>query len=82
MISMNDLIFYYGVYLIGIILTSLALVIAKKNKDKILAIILIINFISFLIFKTPAGYIIYLYFLFALIRWIYKKIKTKPLNTK
>jgi hypothetical protein len=77
MISFSDLFFYYGVYLIGIILTSIALVIAKKNKDKIWGVILILNFLSFIILGTPAGYIIYTYFIIVLIRYIYRKIKKK-----
>ena len=77
MISVDSLIFYWGVYLIGIILTSIALVIAHKNKDRVFTVLLILNFLAFIIFETPAGYIIYSYFMIALVRYIYREIKKR-----
>ena len=83
MISLNDIIFYYGAYLYGILLNSLALYLSKKNKHKIFFVILIINTIIFLFFGIPGAIIPYFYFLFLGLRWIYRRFKkSQPLLTK
>lgn len=68
----------YSLYAFLIILTALGLWLAHKNNDRYIKPVLVLNFLVVLIFDLDYGsWIPYLYFLFCLIRWVYRKFTTK-----
>jgi len=76
--ELSNYFWYYGTTILTILLTSLAVYFANKNKHHLVKWILIVSIIiSFLVDEYPANVIIYLYFLLLIIRWIYNKVK-KP----
>jgi len=81
--ELSNYFWYYGTTILTILLTSLAAHLAYKNKHHLIKWILIISLaVSFLVDEYPANVIIYCYFIFLIIRFIYRKIKkSKPLIT-
>ena len=67
---------YYGTYLYAILIFSLAIYLAQKDKHTIIKIILIITIILFIFdLVNYIGIIPYAYFIFLFFRWTYKKLK-------
>lgn len=80
---LSDYLWYYSTQLLFVILTGVALWLSQKKKHKIVFWLIIINFIYGLIDENYYANIpIYLYFLFLLGNWIYRKIFKKPLKSK
>lgn len=79
-IVMNDMFWIYLTYTYSIILSGFCLYLARKNKHHIIFVILIIDFLVYMLFGNIPPMIPYLYLWFLLIRWGYRMIKKKKDN--
>jgi len=72
----EDLIWYWGTVAFQVIVTAFSLYLAKRFKQRIWFVLLIINFgYSLTDDSYPAGWINYIFLLWILIIWLWRKYK-------